>query len=100
MMTKSFARGLGIATQLFAVATAFCALVYFVNIEDITSTTFSDWFGVVKMTLIVYGMVLITPRVLLMIPAIIKMYAFKPKRFYIVMTGVSLIALSVFIKTF
>ncbi len=63
---------------------------------DITEATLSDWIAIIKVTFLTYTMVLLTPRFLLIIPAVINMYLFKPKRFNVVMIGVSLISLAVF----
>jgi hypothetical protein len=96
VMKKSIAKGLAIATQLFALAAAVCSLSFMLFNSDKTGATLSDWIQVIKVIFSTYSMVLLTPRVLLMIPAVINMYAFKPKRFYVVMIGISLISIAVF----
>lgn len=98
VMKKSIAKGLGMATQLIAISAAACCLSYLLFNSDKTGATLSDWIQVIKVTLLTYSVVIFTPRILLMIPAVINMYIFKPKRFYVVMIGVSLISIAVFFK--
>lgn len=95
LMKKSIARGLGIATQLFAVAALVAYFLYVFFVIGLKGATIDDGCEIIKQALVIYSLVMLTPRVLLMIPAIINMYLKKPKYFYIVMIGVSLISISV-----
>lgn len=95
LMKKSIARWLGIATQLFAIATLVAYLLYVFLGIGVKGATMDDWYEIIKQALTIYSLVLLTPRVLLMIPAIINMYLKKPKYFYVVMIGVSFISIAI-----
>lgn len=93
---KSIARSLGTITQVFAVISVLLAFSYAVIFSDVSNVAIYEWIDFFKVLFLMYTIIILTPRVIFLIPAIINMYLNKEKYFYTVMIGVSLVALSVF----